>query len=588
MWQNSQTQKNSMRKRMQSTLSYAFLALMVGIAAPLAILLTTSSVKVQAQSFPAYQYTKTFDATNGSAYPTGLNCLRVDSQGNIYVTGQFNGTIIFDGPGGSDSVTTPATNTFLTKYNPDGSYAWTKTFDESSAGSRSDGRGIAIDNQDNVYLASYFHGTVKFDGPGGTHSVTSAHDTSAVTKFNANGTYAWTKTIDASAASSASRIMGIGTDANGNLYYGGSFNGTTIMDGPGGSDSVTAAASQDTFITKYNANGTYAWTKTFDDTLSTVLTTVGLAVDNSGDTYITGQFNGTVKFDGQGGTDARTVSQQTSYLTKYDANGGYGWTKTIANSGGGSNFAQTNTITVDTHNNVYISGTLNGTATFDGPGGSDTVTANNQTFFLTRYNANASYGWTKIGDAQASSSAGTIGSVTDEAGNVYVTGYFVGTVSFDGPGGSDVQTAASSNGDCFTTSYTSSGAYKWTKTFDTSIDPNSFAEGDVVAVNNKTGVLYVAGDIAGQVNFGGTDLTDIKDGGPSDTVSLTAYRVFTPVAGQTSGVSNSGAATPGAPSTGYGQYRDYIPIVIVSITSALLCVVGASSKNLALKRHHSA
>src|ERR1035437_4044532 len=132
----------------------------------------THTQPAHATTLPAYRYTTTFDTSATNAYAYGI-AVATDSNGNIYVTGYFNGTVVFDGVGGTDTQTEANYSSFLTKYNANGSYAYTKTFDTSANG-YAQGYGVATDSSGNVYVTGCFNGTVVFDGTGGSDSQTTA------------------------------------------------------------------------------------------------------------------------------------------------------------------------------------------------------------------------------------------------------------------------------------------------------------------------------------------------------------------------------------------------------------------------------
>ena len=386
----------------------------------------------------SYAYTKIFDtsAAGASAY---ANSVATDSSGNIYETGSFTGTVVFDGVGGSDSRTSTNQSSFLTKYNANGSYAYTKIFDTSAAGAQAYAAGVATDSSGNVYETGYFIGTVVFDGVGGSDSKTSTNQSSFLTKYNANGSYAYTKIFDTSAAGASAQGAGVATDSSGNVYETGYFIGTVVFDGVGGSDSQTSTNGS-SFLIKYNANGTYGYTKIFDTSAASASAQgYGVATDSSGNVYVTGDFGGTVVFDGVGGSDSQTSTNGSSFLTKYNANGSYAYTKifdTSANGAGVNGYS----VATDSSGNVYETGSFIGTVVFDGVGGSYSQTAGGSNYdaYLTRYNANGSYGWTKTFDTTNGDIDPEVGSVaTDIQGNAYITSAFIGTVVFDGVGGSD-------------------------------------------------------------------------------------------------------------------------------------------------------
>lgn len=81
--------------------------------------------------------------------------LALDSNDNVFVIGYFQGTCNFD-PGASNyyiSAYSGNTDIFLTKFDNAGNYTWTKRMGGSSYDT---GSGIAIDNQDKIYVLADF------------------------------------------------------------------------------------------------------------------------------------------------------------------------------------------------------------------------------------------------------------------------------------------------------------------------------------------------------------------------------------------------------------------------------------------------
>ena len=85
--------------------------------------------------------------------------------------------------------------------------------------------------------------------------------------------------------------------------------------GPG-TDNHTSAGSDDIFLTKINADGTYSWTKTMGGTSNDRGDSA--AVDGSGNVYVTGSFEGIADFDPGPGTDNHTAAGgRAIFLTKF-------------------------------------------------------------------------------------------------------------------------------------------------------------------------------------------------------------------------------------------------------------------------------
>jgi hypothetical protein len=98
--------------------------------------------------------------------------IAVDSSGNVYTTGYFQGTVDFDpGAGTSNLTSAGGADVFVSKLDSSGALVWAKSFGGASADR---GQSIAVDSSGNVYTIGYFAGTVDFDPGTGTSNLTSA------------------------------------------------------------------------------------------------------------------------------------------------------------------------------------------------------------------------------------------------------------------------------------------------------------------------------------------------------------------------------------------------------------------------------
>jgi hypothetical protein len=85
---------------------------------------------------------------------------------------------------------------------------------------------------------------------------------------------------------------------------------------------------------------------------------------------------------------------------------------------------------------------------------------------------------------------------TDASGNIYLTGYFVGTVDFNPSSGVDNYTANSVwDSSMFVTALDSSGNYLWTRT----ASGGQMSDGYGIAIHGTN--LYITGDAYGTVDF---------------------------------------------------------------------------------------
>jgi hypothetical protein len=191
--------------------------------------------------------------------------------------------------------------------------------------------------------------------------------------------YKWCNSIGSYSVEHANAVA---TDANNNSYVTGSFRNTVDID-PGTSSSViTSIGESDIYIQKFNPNGDLEWAKNIGG--SNFDYGKDIAVDNSGNVYITGVFKGTVDFNpGTSSANKTSNGQYDAFILKLDANGGFVWCYTY----GGSNFDYGNTISVDSFGNVWVAGSFRGTVDFnDGTGTSSKTSSGGSDIYVLKLN----------------------------------------------------------------------------------------------------------------------------------------------------------------------------------------------------------
>ncbi len=332
------------------------------------------------------------------AKSAGGNSVAVDLNGNIYITGSFSGTsVTFDSftltnYGGSDI--------FIAKYDPSGNVIWAESF----GGTTNDfGNGIATDKNGNVYIAGAYNsssvsfgstiltntggsdvfivkcdtngnvlwadnagGNIYYDGATsisvdtiGNAYITGYYlsnpimfgsiplsnlggmDNFFVAKYNSSGNIQWAKSAG---VNDGGRGNSIKTDAIGNSYITGTFGEQTFTLG-----SITLS-NPGVFIVKYNSSGNVVWAKSAG---GTSLNAEGYAVDidEQGNSYITGYFDGTTIVFGNT-TLTNTSLADDIYVAEYDSSGNPVW----AASCGGTANDNANGIAVDANQNMIIAG----------------------------------------------------------------------------------------------------------------------------------------------------------------------------------------------------------------------------------------
>ncbi len=274
-----------------------------------------------------YGWTITFAEGVGDTF--GSRVARGPDQ-SILITGAFSGELDFD-PGTQVATHTSAgsRDIFVMKLFGDGSYAWTRTFGGTGL---DQGTGIAVALDGNILITGTFQGSADFDPTEGIDvhfAVGSRVDNVFVTKLHDDGSYGWTRTLPAFFSGFRGTIA---VDSQGSAVITGGFKGTVDLDPTAGVDLRTAVGDPergDIFVTKLNADGSYAWTVTVGGANSDIGR--GVAVDAGGNVLVTGQFHETVDFDPGPGVDLHTAHAvaDAAFVMKLGPDGSYKWTRTF-------------------------------------------------------------------------------------------------------------------------------------------------------------------------------------------------------------------------------------------------------------------
>jgi Beta-propeller repeat/FG-GAP-like repeat len=417
--------------------------------------------------------------------------IALDGSGNSSVTGYFEGTATF-GAGEANQTTLTAAGSsdiFVAKYNSSGVLLWAK---QAGGTDLDEGSAIAVDGSGNIYVTGYFEGTATFGAGEANQTTLTAVDRGDVfvAKYNSSGALQWAKRAGGTEFEEG---FGIAVDGSGNSYITGYFEGAATFGlGEGNQTMLTSDGSDDVFVAKYNSIGTLQWARRaggtgFDDGF-------GIAVDGSGNGYVTGYFQGTATF-GLGEANQTVLSASGSndaFVAKYNSSGALQWAKRA----GGTGFVEGFGIKIDDSGNGYVAGSFAGSVTFGLGEASQAIltAAGSDDIFLAKYNSNGALLWaTRSGGAGFDEGFGI---AVDGSGNSFVTGYFDGSATF-GAGDANQTTVISNGGfDIFVAKYDSNGALLWAK----GAGGTGFDISYGVAVDGS-GNSYATGSIEGSAIF---------------------------------------------------------------------------------------
>lgn len=231
----------------------------------------------------------------------------------------------------------------------------------------------------------------------------------------------------------------------------------------------------------------YSWTKSFGGLNKEYVN--AMVVDNKGNVYTSGSFEGTIDIDpnaavsnliSKGGNDI--------FISKLDPKGNLVWSKSI----GGMANDVAYSLTLDTASNIYITGSFQsyidfGSSTSLSSLGSDDI-------FIAKFDVNGNLSWAKsIGGSYADYGRSI---VTDTMGGLYLTGKYQGSADFD-PSSNYVGLSSSMGSeDIFLLKFDYNGIFQWVK----GIGSSSYDVGTSI-VAEPSGDVYTTGLYSGVVNF---------------------------------------------------------------------------------------
>ena len=418
-----------------------------------------------------------------------LNAVTTDASGDVFVTGEYSGAANF-GSGYAPNNTPNGSNTdaFVAEYSSAGAVKWyTEFYNESSdSSSKSSGESLAYDAANStVYVVGNFSGTVDFNNfPGSSHLPETA-----------------------------------------------SF------------DSSSGDDDSDPYIVALNASNGHAtdfddFAQTFNETIS--VTSSQVTVNPAGDSvYVTGFYSGgSITVSDNSGNDTTFRGSNEGFTLKF----------------GASNFSlspNANDWAVTTWNDSDgpLDGALNFGVTPTGSAtGVDYVVgddvAGHQAFVEELNDQDGSLdNLVEFGtdDTSSTSVVFATGVVTDSVGNAYVVGTFSGDLETPSQGAANLISSGATN--AFIMKFDTSLNYKWGDRFgslNNVINGNNVGDDANIVGIDKSGNLYMAGQIGGPSDFGTNTSTNVVG---QNSNNEEAYVIE---------VSSTGTFTSGVAATGTG------------------------------------
>lgn len=252
--------------------------------------------------------------------------MAADGKGNYFVVGYFTGSPVFvakklTAKGPKDA--------FLCKIDADGKLVWIRQWGGSA---RDAAESVALANDGAIYVGGYFEHSINLDG----HRLDEAGVAGFLTKLNADGHVVWAQHAGADIAHG---VRGIRVNEVGKAFVIGQFAGTAVF-GP----TQLTTDEKELFVARLDASGNHEWLTHSKNGRSEAL---GLALEATGELYISGLFTGDATFGDQVLTTTDTAH---GLVAKLRADGAFTWAVDMG-------WGQAQGIALDPQGNAIVLGT---------------------------------------------------------------------------------------------------------------------------------------------------------------------------------------------------------------------------------------
>lgn len=394
-----------------------------------------------------YNWFKTF----GGSGDDRITHMLMDSNGDLLISGTFQNTVDFDPSSNLEEHTSNGWNdVFVAKYDTTGALIWVKTF----GGSEWDySNAFFVDASDNIYVGGNYGSTMDIDpGIGVTTLVPSGGLSAYLVKLNSNGEYEWSKNLT---GGTDLRINSIKEGPQG-IVCGGSFWGTSQFNNEGTSVTMTSDGSQDVYVLTVDVAGNFVQVNQIGNGGQNIPR--GFDVDETGNIYITYEFEGSIDVDPGPGTTTIVATNSTSYgqiLAKYNQTMELIWVKAPAFP----TYSQFRQLEVNSADEIVFIGYFKDSIQFNLYGDPAWYISNgDDDLFIGKINAIGEIQWLRTFGNDSEDDTGKLH--IDEIGNIYLFDSFQGTIDTD-LGTSTNDATSVGNSDMYILKLDSSGNRLW-------------------------------------------------------------------------------------------------------------------------------
>lgn len=297
-----------------------------------------------------------------------------DANSNVFIGGDFNGTVDFDPSAGVFNMSSVSTNldAFVLKLDASGNYAFAKQF---GGVYNSTTYGVRCNQNGDVGVVGTFSWNIDLDPGPGVDSVYAGILSGFFSQLDNNGNYLHGH------SNNGAPYYALQFDVNNHMVVTGYSVSYVDLDPGPATVYTTPNANNDAFVARFRPNGNFVWGKSI--AASGWENGFAIDVDGVGNVISVGNFSGTGDFDPGPGTQTVTSNGNYDiYIHKFDTAGNFLWNKQI----GGAGDDQPKGISIDPFGNIGVSGYYNGTVDFDpGAGTANSISGGGSDIYTVKF-----------------------------------------------------------------------------------------------------------------------------------------------------------------------------------------------------------
>ena len=285
------------------------------------------------------------------------NDIKIDGNGDIFITGVFRNTVDFDPGISTHNLTSNGQyDVFVLKMDQSGNHIWSTSF---GGGSYDYGNKIDVDSFGNIWVIGSFRNTVDFNASATSNNKTSnGGEDIYVLKLNFLGNFISVQTMGGTGNDSPTSMA---IDPFGFLFVTGTFEETADFNPGNTTTNLISNGLTDLFLIKLNFSGGLLFAKSIGGTGNDGSTDI--KIDPFSNLFITGYFSETTDFDpsNNGTFNLVSLGYEDAFTLKLNNLGDLIWARSFGNN----NFIRGNSVNIDGDGNVFTGGFFRGICDID-------------------------------------------------------------------------------------------------------------------------------------------------------------------------------------------------------------------------------